>query len=178
MTVWTLYLGPPYVDLWAAPMMCLSSMIAPAIGRILAIAKSENFRIFFWAHRIKVDAVNPLGAEVAHNVRAVTGANVSVCYGVHGRSKREQSNHDRLQRKVCHFSYLGPEVDAAVSTALELIGGKMAEFISNSAIPREGSMRTSWPALRNPYYANQRGVNSGRKWLSWPADVTDIGRIT
>ena len=148
MTVWTLYLGPPYVDLWAAPMMCLSSMIAPAIGRILAIAKSENFRIV-WAHRIKMDAVNPLGTEVAHNVRAVTGANVSVCYGVHGRSKREQSNHGRLQRKVCHFSYLGPEVDAAVSTALELIGGKMAEFISNSAIPREGSMRTSWPALRN-----------------------------
>ena len=80
-----------------------------------------------------MDAVNPLGAEVAHNVRAVTGANVSVCYGVHGRSKREQSNHGRLQRKVCHFSYLGPEVDAAVSTALELIGGKMAELIMKSA---------------------------------------------
>ena len=27
--------------------------------------------------------------------------------------------------------------------------GKMAELLMNSAIPGEGSMRTSWPALRN-----------------------------
>ena len=30
----------------------------------------------------------------------------------------------------------------------------MANFSVNSAIPSEGSMRTSWPRLRNSYYAN------------------------
>ena len=139
--------------------MCLSSMIAPAIGRILAIAKSENFRIFFWDHRIKMDAVNPLGAEVAHNVRAVTGANVSVCYGVHGRSKREQSNHGRLQRKVGHFSCHGPVAVAAVSTELGRTVVRMAELLMKSAIPSEGSMRTSCPALRNGGCANHSGYH-------------------
>ena len=30
----------------------------------------------------------------------------------------------------------------------------MADFLVNSAVPSEGSMRTSWPALRNGYCAN------------------------
>ena len=37
------------------------------------------------------------------------------------------------------------------------VGGmndQMAELLMNSAIPSEGSMRTSWPRLRNSYYAN------------------------
>ena len=33
----------------------------------------------------------------------------------------------------------------------------MAEFISNSAMPSEGSIRTSWPALRNDTCANHSG---------------------
>ena len=33
----------------------------------------------------------------------------------------------------------------------------MAELLMNSAIPSEGSMRTSWPALRNGYLTNQMG---------------------
>ena len=34
------------------------------------------------------------------------------------------------------------------------IDGKMAELLMNSAIPSGGPMRTSWPKLRNSYYAN------------------------
>ena len=37
------------------------------------------------------------------------------------------------------------------------IVGTMAELLMNSAIPSEGSIRTSWPALRNGYWANQGG---------------------
>ena len=37
---------------------------------------------------------------------------------------------------------------------------RMAELLMNSAIPSEGSMRTSWPALRNGYWATQTGYHS------------------
>ena len=37
------------------------------------------------------------------------------------------------------------------------VGGKMAELLMKSAIPSEGPIRTSWPALRNPCCVNQTG---------------------
>ena len=44
----------------------------------------------------------------------------------------------RIQMEVCHLLGLRPELGAAVSTALGRVGGKMAEFISNSAIVELG----------------------------------------
>ena len=46
------------------------------------------------------------------------------------------------------------EFGTAGSTGLARIGGRMAELLMKSAIPSEGTIRTSWPALRNPYCAN------------------------
>ena len=63
----------------------------------------------------------------------------------------------RVHRELCHFSRPGPASDATVSTALGRIVVKMAELLMNSAIPSEGSMRASWPRLRNSYYANRMG---------------------
>ena len=68
-----------------------------------------------------------------------------------------QCSDGRFHSQVCHFSRLGPELDPAASTAFGRTEGKMGDLLMNSAMPSEGSMRTSWPALRNGCYANQRG---------------------
>ena len=60
--------------------------------------------------------------------------------------------------KSAIFGRPGPELGAAASTALARIGSEMAELLMNSAIPSEGPMRTSWPALRNPCCANDQEV--------------------
>ena len=65
--------------------------------------------------------------------------------------------HGRVYTKLCHFSRPGPELGATLSTALVRIIIKMAELLMNSAIPSEGSMRTSCLVLRNGYCANQMG---------------------
>ena len=66
----------------------------------------------------------------------------------------------RVCAKVCHFSCPGPELGTTVSADLGRIAVRMAELLMNSAIPSEGSMRTSWPALRKPCCANLRVVVS------------------
>ena len=58
--------------------------------------------------------------------------------------------------KSAIFCARGVPADAT-SAEPERGAPEMAEFISNSAIPSEGSIRTSWPALRNGDYANQNG---------------------
>ena len=60
-------------------------------------------------------------------------------------------DNGRLYIKLCHFSRPRPELGATLNTALGRTAGKMAELLMNSAIPSEGSMRTSWPRLRNSY---------------------------
>ena len=73
-----------------------------------------------------------------------------VMIGIHGDSLSMAD----FQVKSAIFRGPGPELGAATSTALGRIGGNMAELLMNSAIPSEGSMRTSCPALRNGYCAN------------------------
>ena len=60
-----------------------------------------------------------------------------------------QSSDGRFYIKLCHFSRPEAVTAAAASTALGRIAVKMADLLMNSAIPSEGSMRTSWPRLRN-----------------------------
>ena len=71
-----------------------------------------------------------------------------------------QSSDGRFYIKLCHFSRPEAVTAAAASTALGRIAVKMADLLMNSAIPSEGSMRTSWPALRKPCCANLRVVVS------------------
>ena len=59
--------------------------------------------------------------------------------------------------KSAIFQALARSQIAAVSTAQGSVAPKMAELLMNPAIPSEESMRTSWAALRNGYYANQNG---------------------
>ena len=59
-----------------------------------------------------------------------------------------------FERKSAIFHTLRPALEPAANTELKRISGEMADLIPNSAIPSEGSMRTSWPRLRNSYYAN------------------------
>ena len=80
----------------------------------------------------------------------------------HQASHRGAAKHgiyfaSRLVPKVCHFSRPGPELDATVSADLGRVAVRMAELLMNSAIPSEGSIRTSSPALRNPCCVNQTG---------------------
>ena len=52
------------------------------------------------------------------------------------------------------FRVLGRIQGGPVSTGLGPESRRMAELLMNSAIPSEGSMRTSWPGLRNLCCAN------------------------
>ena len=60
-----------------------------------------------------------------------------------------------FERKSAIFHTLRPALEHAANTELKRISGEMAELLMNSAIPSEGSMRTSWPRLRNSYCMNQ-----------------------
>ena len=93
-------------------------------------------------------------AQDAQVVPAPVGSVQGVGYD---RSSRWEHKDGRLYPKVCHFSRPRPELGATVSTALGRKVGKMAELLMNSTIPSEGSMRASWPRLRNRGYANQTG---------------------
>ena len=69
----------------------------------------------------------------------------------------------RLRGQVCHFSCFGADLAAAASSSLW--GGSAAKWQSspmNSAIPSEGSMQTSWPALRKKRFANCFGCPGTR----------------
>ena len=78
----------------------------------------------------------------------------------------------RLCHKVCHFPRPGRELGADASTALGRTAVKMAELLMNSAIPSEGSMRTSWPALRNPCCANEITKHGGKG--EWQTSVQSL----
>ena len=56
--------------------------------------------------------------------------------------------------KSAIFRTLRSGSGVAVSTVQGRIVVRMAELLMNSAIPSEGSMQTSWPALRNSCCAN------------------------
>ena len=82
----------------------------------------------------------------------------------------------RFYTKVCHCSRSGPESAVAASTVVGRIDGEMAEFIRNSAIPSEGSMQTSWPALRNNCCAHLALRSVPAKNPSWPATARSCAR--
>ena len=62
-----------------------------------------------------------------------------------------------FERKSAIFHTLRPALEHAANTELKRISGEMAELLMKSAIPSEGLIRTSWPALRNPCCVNQTG---------------------
>ena len=70
-------------------------------------------------------------------------------------------DNGRFYTKLCHFSRSGPESAVAASTVVGRTARRMAELLTNSAIPSEGSMRTSCLALRNGYWANHSGYQQG-----------------
>ena len=80
-------------------------------------------------------------------------------FGQRSRSSFERSaprlTMADFDRKSAIFGALAPKLGATGSTALRRIAVRMAELLMNSAIPSEGSMQTSWPALRNQCYANR-----------------------
>ena len=58
---------------------------------------------------------------------------------------------------------LGPKLGTTTSMSLGRIAVKMAELLMSSAIPSEGSMPTSWPALRNGLLSESTRVSIRRR---------------
>ena len=66
----------------------------------------------------------------------------------------------------------GPELGTTVSADLGRIAVRMAELLMKSAIPSEGPIRTSWPALRNPCCANEITKHGGKG--EWQTSVQSL----
>ena len=67
--------------------------------------------------------------------------------------------HTLYQTLPCFEPWAGPEHRRERGAARTV--DRMAELLMNSAIPSEGSMRTSWPALCNGYLGEAGGYQKG-----------------